>query len=158
MIRRAAADDADWIREVAATVYEQFGDYGTIIPAWMSHPGVLTFIETTDEGERRGFILVGFYEPPDAPQGSFVADLLAIAVVPAYQRQGVGSRLLEYAIELSTMAGDRVPVPELRLTVAHTNHPAQRLFEKAGFEVLDEQHGSYDGGQRAIRMRRWLKK
>lgn len=157
MIRRAAPEDSDWIRETAAEVYRHFGDYGRIIPSWMAHPGVLTFVEVDPEsGERRGFILLGFYEPSDVRAGQYVADLLAIAVSPAHQRRGIGRQLLEYAIDLATLAGRRVAVPEIRLTVADTNAPARRLFESVGFDVLDDHHGAYDGGQRAIRMRRRL--
>jgi ribosomal protein S18 acetylase RimI-like enzyme len=157
MIRRASSEDYAWIRETSSQVYLDFGDYGTIIPAWMAHPGVLTFVELDEEsGARRGFILVGFYEPPDVKRGDYVADLLAIAVAPEHQRHGIGGRLLEFAVDLATQAGRRVPVPEIRLTVAHTNEAAQKLFSRAGFLVLDANHGNYDGGQRAIRMRRWI--
>ncbi len=157
MIRRASPDDHAWIRETSSQVYLDFGDYGTIIPAWMAHPGVLTFVEQDDESAvRRGFILLGFYEPPDVKRGDYVADLLAIAVAPDHQRKGIGRTLLDFAVELASQAGRRVPVPELRLTVAHTNEAAQKLFSRAGFVILDANHGNYDGGQRAIRMRRWL--
>jgi ribosomal protein S18 acetylase RimI-like enzyme len=154
MIRRGLPDDDRWIRETAAQVYAPLGDYRTIIPSWMSHPGVLTFLDVDDaSGERRGFILVGFYEPSDAP-GQTVADLIAIAVAPAHHRRGVGDRLLAYALDIARLAGRRVTCREMRLTVADTNVAARRLFAKHGFEVLDAEHGTYDGGQRAIRMRR----
>jgi ribosomal protein S18 acetylase RimI-like enzyme len=157
VIRQSVPDDADWIRTVAAEVYAPLGDYGVIIPSWMAHPGVLTFVECDDkETHRRGFILIGFYVPNDMPRGALVADLLAIAVAAEHQRRGVGKILLTYAIDLARMAGERVPVPELRLTVADTNSGARKLFESFEFEVLDENHGSYDGGQRAIRMRHKL--
>jgi ribosomal protein S18 acetylase RimI-like enzyme len=68
----------------------------------------------------------------------------------------VGRRLLDYAIDLATLAGHRVAVSELRLTVADSNQRAQRLFRRCGFDVLDARHGAYDGGQVAIRMRRRL--
>jgi GNAT superfamily N-acetyltransferase len=131
MIRRALPGDAEWIRVTAAHVYAPLGDYGTIIPAWMEHAGVMTFVDD-EEGARRGFILVGFYDPGEPPSGvpgagaALVADLLAIAVAPEHQRLGVGTRLLHFAIDLATEAGrERVAVREMRLTVADTNlqHP-----------------------------------
>ena len=161
MIRRASPLDADWIRDTAAHVYASLGDYGRVIPGWVAHPGVVTYVETADDGGRRGFILLGFYAPWTVSEterssihpGELVADLLAIAVAPEQQRQGVGKRLLTYAIDLVREASVRAPVRELRLTVADTNLIAQKLFDSFGFEVLDENHGAYDGGQRAIRMR-----
>ncbi len=153
MIRRldlSLRDDSDWVRDTAQLVYASLGDYGIIIPGWMSHPGVLTYLEVDDAGTRRGFILLGFYEPGD--RKALVADLLAIGVSPDHQRQGVGRTLLEFALELSTEAARNSHVSEIRLTVAATNHPALALFHGAGFEVLDSHHGAYDGGQRAIRM------
>lgn len=162
-IRRATLRDDEWLRDTAGEVYAAFGDYRTIIPSWLSHPGVLTFVEQARGGVRRGFILLGFYEPSpplddDEPPSEYVADLLAIAVAPGFQSQGIGTRLIKYAIDLSALAGQRVPVPQMRLTVAHTNIGAQRMFARHGFRILDDEHGSYDGGQRAIRMHRSLDK
>ena len=162
MIRRCeGARDAEWVRRTAAVVYAELGDYGKIIPSWMAHAGVMTFVETADEdagdeATRRGFILIGFYEPEpgDLSRGLLVADLLAIAVAPEHQRRGVGRTLLTFAIDVATEAGRQAPVREIRLTVADTNAPALALFGSMGFEVLDANHGAYDGGQRALRMRR----
>jgi ribosomal protein S18 acetylase RimI-like enzyme len=154
MIRRldlAQRADSDWVRDTAQLVYAPLGDYGAIIPGWMSHPGVLTYLDVDETGARRGFILVGFYEPGDR-RAALVADLLAIGVAPEHQRQGIGRSLLEFALELSTEAATHSQVSEIRLTVAATNRPALALFRGAGFEILDEHHGAYDGGQRAIRM------
>jgi ribosomal protein S18 acetylase RimI-like enzyme len=160
MIRRAVAAESDFMTRTGAVVYAPLGDYARILPGWIAHPGVLSFVETDDAtpDRPRGFILLGFYTgwsdavPP--PAGQLVADLLAIAVAPEHQRHGIGSRLLDFAIELVEQAAVRTPVHELRLTVADTNHGAQKLFRSRGFEILDEHHGAYDGGQRAIRMRR----
>src|SRR5262249_60325465 len=106
MIRRASPLDADWIRDTAAHVYAALGDYGRVIPGWVAHPGVVTYVETADDGGRRGFILLGFYAPWTVSEterssihpGELVADLLAIAVAPGQQRQGVGQGLLTHAI------------------------------------------------------------
>lgn len=155
MIRRAKPADHAWIRDTAADVYRSLGDYATIIPSWLEHTGVLAYVEdAAAEGEprRRGFILLGFYEPETVPPGAYVADLLAIAVAPGFQRQGLGRHLLRYAIHVARLAGRENRVPEIRLTVAETNAAGRRLFSSSGFRVLDEDHGCYEGGQRAIRM------
>jgi ribosomal protein S18 acetylase RimI-like enzyme len=154
VIRRSSSGDHAWIQQTAATVYRPFGDYGSIIPAWLEHPGVIAYIEESEEAEpvRRGFILLGFYEMVGAPAGEYVADLLAIAVDPGHQRRGVGKVLLGYAIHVARLAGRHSRVPEIRLTVAETNAAGRRLFSGSGFHVVDENHGAYDGGQRAIRM------
>src|SRR5262245_202099 len=148
MIRRSdpLVGDPEWIRATAAEVYARLGDYGKIIPSWMSHPGVLTFVEAIDEGGaevRRGFILIGFYEPDDLVPARVVADLLAIAVAPDQQRRGVGRTLLEFAVDVAELAHPGAPVREIRLTVAEDNAPALALFRSTGFEVLDPEHGAY---------------
>jgi len=137
---------------LGSRVYRELGDYGSILPAWLRHPGVLPYVDETAEGFR-GFILVGFYTPEDTLPGAFVADLLAIAVEPHFQRRGVGRGLLAFAVEIAETTARSNNIPEMRLTVAETNVPGQRLFESSGFVVLNAEHGSYDGGQRAIRMR-----
>jgi ribosomal protein S18 acetylase RimI-like enzyme len=155
VIRRATKADFEWIRDTAADVYRALGDYATIIPSWLEHTGVLAYVEEAElDGQlaRRGFILLGFYEPETAPPGAYIADLLAIAVAPPYQRQGLGRYLLRYAIHVARLAGRENSVPELRLTVAETNDAGRRLFASTGFQALDEDHGCYEGGQRAIRM------
>jgi len=153
VIRRASAQDHPWIVDLAAGVYRALGDYRAIIPGWLDHSGVMPYLAETN-GRRLGFILLGFYVPSDAPRGAFVADLLAIAVEPDMQRQGIGRRLLDYAIEVAEAAARSNFVPQMRLTVAETNERAQSLFRSAGFAILDDEHGTYDGGQRAIRMQR----
>ena len=144
--------DHGWIAAVAGDVYGDLGDYATIIRSWLDHPGVLTYVD--EDVEPRGFTLLGFYEPSGTTPGAFVADLLAIAVAPGHQRQGIGTRLLEHAIQLAGVVGDSSGVAEIRLTVSETNAVGQRFFTSFGFRVMDQDHGRYDGGQRAIRMTR----
>lgn len=137
--------------DLAAEVYADLGDYGTILPSWLGHPGVLAYVDCCDEtGARRGFVLLGFYEPRE--HSAYVADLLAIAVEPGCQGQGIGKRLLGYVIHVAELAGKHNQVSEIRLTVADGNQAGQTLYRKTGFRILDEDHGAYDGGQRAIRM------
>lgn len=145
---------------MAADVYGELGDYGSIIRSWLAHPGVLTYLDEVREARgthvSRGFTLLGFYEPGTGQPGPYIADLLAIAVARPYQRNRVGTALLEHAIHLAGLATRAGRAVEMRLTVADTNQVGRRFFTSFGFQILDEDHGHYDGGQRAIRMVRQL--
>lgn len=149
MIRPANARDHDWIAELAAEVYRELGEYGSIMRSWLGYPGVVANI--WDEGEPRGFTLVGFYRPGDDPS-LYVADLLAIAVSPPYQRQGIGRQLLVHAIDIARLPGPEGSASEMRLSVAEHNRVGQKLFAAHGFVLLPDDFGTYDGGQRALRM------
>jgi ribosomal protein S18 acetylase RimI-like enzyme len=135
-------------------VYRELGDYRTIIPSWLDHPGVQTFVDVGDGDAPRGFILVGFYLPEAISSQTYIADLLAIAVAPEHQGQGVGRGLLGHAIEVARSARDSACVPEIRLTVSEHNAIARGMFERAGFRLMDKDYGTYDRGQRAFRMAR----
>ena len=162
MIRRAEIRDHPWIVATGAEAYRDLGDYTRILPSWLEQPGVLAWIDEDSHTHGRGFAMLGFYmEPAEAigngavPQ-QVVADLLALAVLPAYQRHGIGTRLLEHVIEVAERVAPSSRIHNLRLTVAEGNVIAQRMYERAGFRVVD---GSthYDRGQRALRMARPLR-
>ena len=161
MIRRAELRDHPWIVATGAEAYRDLGDYTRILPSWLEQPGVLAWIDEDAQNRGRGFAMLGFYmepnEPPrnGAPPQQVVADLLALAVLPAYQKQGIGTRLLQHVIEVAERVAPSSRIGHLRLTVAEDNVNAQRLYERAGFRVVD---GSthYDRGQRALRMARPL--
>src|SRR5215469_12777431 len=104
MIRRAEVQDYPWIVATGAEAYRDLGDYTRILPSWLEQPGVLAWIDHDARGRGRGFAMLGFYAE-DATGGRMpraqqvVADLLALAVLPANQRQGIGSHLLAHVIE-----------------------------------------------------------
>jgi ribosomal protein S18 acetylase RimI-like enzyme len=154
-IRRGSAADVELVRSIAVDVFSRFGDYGRILPGWLLHDGVLTHV--AEEGalpgpvQKLGYTMLGFYP---VPKEIFVADLLAIAVAPAAQGRGVGRHLLEHAIAHVRSAKRRLPLREMRLSVAEDNLRARRMFEKYGFHVLEGDHGWYDGGQLALHMTR----
>lgn len=140
----------EFVRTVAIEVFSHFGDYGRILPTWLLHDGVLTHV--AEDGERPvGYTMLGFYP---IPKDEFVADLLAIAVAPDAQGRGVGRRLLEHAIAQVHAARRRLPLRELRLSVADSNERARHLFDRFGFTLLEGDHGFYDGGQLALHMTR----
>jgi ribosomal protein S18 acetylase RimI-like enzyme len=151
-IRAGSAADLEFVRRVAVAVFSDFGDYGRIIPDWLANDGVLTYV-AEEEAVPVGFIMLGFYRVEGE---SYAADLLAIAVAPEAQSRGVGRRLLDHALATARATRRRLPVREVRLSVADTNARARRMFAAAGFVELDGEHGRYDGGQRALHMMKRL--
>jgi ribosomal protein S18 acetylase RimI-like enzyme len=158
MIRRAEVQDHPWIVATGAEAYADLGDYTRILPSWLEQPGVLAWIDHDVQGRGRGFAMLGFYTEdhvrPDARQ-QVIADLLALAVLPIYQRKGIGARLLSHVIDVAERVAPSSHIAQLRLTVAENNTGAQRLYARAGFHIV-EGSATYDRGQRALRMVRPL--
>lgn len=152
LIRRGGEADTDFVRAIAERVFRHLGDYGRILPGWLANDGVVTHIAELDE-RPLGYTMLGFYP---VARGDYVADLLAIAVAPSEQGRGIGRLLLEHAIAHARTARRRLPVRELRLSVADSNARARRLFVRHGFRLLPGDHGLYDGGQIALHMTRKL--
>lgn len=167
MIRRAELADHPWIVATGAEAYADLGDYTRILPSWLEQPGVLAWIDHDIQNRGRGFAMLGFYlehnepRPPGQPtpqrmqSSQVVADLLALAVLPAFQRHGIGTKLLHHVIEVAERVAPSSKIHSLRLTVAETNTSAQRLYARNGFRVVDGS-ATYDRGQRALRMVRAL--
>src|SRR5581483_4461116 len=122
------------------------------LPGWLLHEGVLTHLAELDD-RPLGYTMLGFYP---VTRGEYVADLLAIAVAPAHQGAGLGRQLLEHAIAQARAARRRLPIREMRLSVADSNARARRLFVQLGFRLMQGDHGLYDGGQIALHMSRKL--
>src|ERR1700750_294371 len=105
MIRRAEVTDHPWIIATGAEAYADLGDYTRILPSWLEQPGVLAWIDADVQARGRGFAMLGFYMEDPSNQGGpatqVVADLLALAVLPAQQSRGIGTKLLEHVIEVA---------------------------------------------------------
>jgi ribosomal protein S18 acetylase RimI-like enzyme len=158
MIRRAEIQDHPWIVATGAEAYADLGDYTRILPSWLEQPGVLAWIDHDLQGRGRGFAMLGFYTEEGSTSGGgqlVIADLLALAVLPAFQRRGLGSKLLDHVIEVAERVAPASHISQLRLTVAEHNTGAQRLYARTGFHVV-EGAATYDRGQRALRMVRPL--
>ena len=155
MIRRAETADHPWIIATGAEAYRDLGDYTRILPSWLEQPGVLAWIDQDLQGRGRAFAMLGFYMEAPSASSEVVADLLALAVLPAFQKRGIGAKLLTHVIEVAERVAPSSHIAALRLTVAEMNLPAQRLYLRAGFRVVDGS-ATYDRGQRALRMSRPL--
>ena len=143
-IRRGAARDRTFIRELSARVFARFGNYETTLPVMAGRPEVYTLIVEADR-ERIGFAMYSFEAPA-------AADLLAIAVLPEWQFHGAGKLLLD-GVEAAVRdcVGEAVEA-SVRLSVAQDNIAGRRLFERCGYQYHPEEQGVYPGGQLSIAM------
>jgi len=78
--------------------------------------------------------------------------VISVAVLPQYQRKGIGQALLEEAMtRMKTYKAK-----ECYLEVRISNTPAISLYEKLGFETAKTAHGYYADGEDAAIMTRKL--
>ena len=81
------------------------------------------------------------------------ADVLTIAVAPAWQRGGVGT-LLMTALEAEAR---RRGAGELLLEVRADNEPAKTFYGRHGFERIAVRRKYYGGGRDGLVLRKWLR-
>ncbi len=146
-IRSARSEDEEFVAAIAGEVFALYGDYRPLLPRWFRVPGVMTFISENEQG-RTGYLMLAFFREMD----HLIGDVLAIAVVPDYQNRGIGRMLRQHALLVCEQASERSPIRAVRLSVAHTNARARHLFESCGFQLLEGDFGTYEGGQKALHM------
>ncbi len=95
--------------------------------------------------ERRTRALLTGHEPEELPP---VGHILNVAVDPAFRRQGLGQRLLEYALEYSRKLG----ASRVELEVRTGNETAIALYQKYGFEIRELLPCYYSNGEDAFLM------
>ncbi len=82
-----------------------------------------------------GIALRGLKLRPYASHADSTTEIFAsVAVVEAWQGQGIGTALLQRQIEVARQKGRK----RCRLNVAISNPGAQRLYERLGFQVVEE--------------------
>jgi ribosomal-protein-alanine N-acetyltransferase len=74
-----------------------------------------------------------------------VAWIATLGVHPAYQRQGIGARLLA---EVEA----RLTLPRIKLTVRQSNLSAIKLYEKFGYRSVHAREGYYASGETGVVM------
>jgi GNAT superfamily N-acetyltransferase len=118
-LRNATTDDAAFALHVTEACMRVYAEQ-----TWGTWNGLADFDPATDmvvESDGRGIGLIGV----DRRQKLWVLEKLYL--LPAYQRQGIGSLLLKSLIEEAK--SERAV---LRLTVLEVN-PARRFYERHGF-------------------------
>lgn len=138
-VRRAEPRDADALVELARAVgtepggwlittndWRSAGDERRYLKAIRRYAHAAVFVAEAEDGELVGRLSVA---RDQHPASMHVADL-GLMVEAESRRQGVGSALLEAAVEWAREAGVR----KLELHVFPHNEAAIALYEKFGFE------------------------
>ena len=138
IIRPATEGDLDFVRGLSNQVFSVFGDYDEMVLHWIKNPDCVSAVYVKDGSRPLGFVVLSLA----------IGEILAIAVAPEYQRNGIGSALLHYLEFLVAQRGVKI----LLLHTAQENDAAQAFFLKAGFEVVGNQSKYYPKGQTALVM------
>lgn len=105
---------------------------------------VLTFPDVVRLKAMEDSQMIGFIAGDPRPSQDF-SWIATIAVLPAYQRRGIGRALL-HACEA------QLKTSSLRLSVRATNHEAISLYKQEGYHTMNVWKAYYDDGEDAIVM------
>lgn len=144
MIQRRPAAAGD-LPAIAALDLVLFGPDAWSEESWgveIDNPRRHLAVATEEDGELVGYA-VTLLPAADADP----AELLRLGVDPAFQRRGVGSRLLTDAV--TAARGSR-----MLLEVAADNVTAIKLYLRQGFAVIDWRPQYYRSGADAVIMQR----
>jgi ribosomal-protein-alanine N-acetyltransferase len=146
-----AADDNDlgFISQLSSEVFLEYGNYDEIVPAWFSEPGVITVVIVEDTYSL-GFAMLSVESRTG--DGALSAHLLAIAVDPGHQGNGLGSALLSHMEEVA----DNLGIGQVHLYTADVNRQALSFFQRAGYKVIGSEKRYYSEGQSALAMAKKL--
>ena len=86
--------------------------------------------------------LIGFIAA-DLRRMQQTAWIATLAVLPEYQKAGLGSALLE-------TCESQINLPRIRLSVRQSNHPAIQLYKKHTYQQVDTWRAYYKGGDDAL--------
>jgi L-phenylalanine/L-methionine N-acetyltransferase len=120
-----SAEPEGWLISVAGE-WRSAGDERRFLKALRRYPHAAVFVAEREDGTLVGRLSVG--RDPH-PASTHVADV-GLMVAQAARRQGVGTALMEAAVEWARQAGVR----KLELHVFPWNDAALALYEAFGFE------------------------
>ena len=158
-IEPARPEDVVAVGEISESAFEDYGEYGKIVAKFFTSQGVTTYVARVG-ADVVGFVMLGFLPWSGVTEegNPWISDLLAIAVVPGQRRRGIGGALMRQVFQLVEEMSEWRDVKEIQLTCAQGNQAGLEFFKKYGFSVIDPNHGSYSGGQPALRLARRLER
>jgi ribosomal protein S18 acetylase RimI-like enzyme len=148
-IRTADPGDLPFVCDLSRRAFRRYGPYEEILPRWfISGLSMVVLAET--RGGPVGFAMMTRMAHRGA--GAETAEIMAIAVEPARQGQGVGQTLME-ALEAKAKEAS---IRRLILHTATDNKAAKGLFSLLGFRVIATRKCFYPQGQDGLMMEKML--
>jgi len=125
---------SEWSEQIA-TLYQaaypdKAPDEAKLLIRLMQSPACFGVVASID-GQGTAFILL--------LQSGEEADILEVCVDPAYQGQGLGTKLMDRAISLSVQR----KIVQICLEVASDNKAAIQLYQQAAFVQISTRYGYY---------------
>lgn len=108
------------------------------LAAVLTFPNVIR-LKALHEREMIGFVAG---DPRPSQDFSWIA---TIGVLPDYQRQGIGRRLLH-------LCEEQLPTTRVRLSVRISNENAIQLYRQEGYQTINIWESYYDDGSDAVVM------
>ena len=144
-IHAAGAADMDFVERLSGIAFRRYGSYQRVIAQWFQSKMTETIIGQMD-GRPAGFAMIGMIR--DEASAQDICEILAIAVSPAKQHQGIGQMLLK-AVEKKA---SEWPVERIFLHTAKDNIAARGLFTQNGYVSSGMKANFYPEGQDAMVM------
>jgi ribosomal protein S18 acetylase RimI-like enzyme len=141
----ADSGDLPFVCDLSRRAFRRYGRYEEILPRWFISGLSMVVLAETRRGPV-GFAMMA--RMADQGEGPGTAEIMAIAVEPATQGQGVGHALMEALEKKAREASIR----RLILHTATDNMAAKALFSRLGFSVAEARKGFYPQGQDALMM------
>ncbi len=137
-IRKFEPSDADEILKIAQVLNSPASDWSEItLRAWLQKQNCLVFWDHFV----RGFVIYSLQKE--------VSEILAFAVNPQCQRQGIGNALFKKYLSVIKCLGS---INEVWLELHVLNTGAQNFYHSLGFTKVGERKSYYSDGQSAVLM------
>jgi ribosomal protein S18 acetylase RimI-like enzyme len=138
-LRRATLFDLRALHRLEAVIFPRDAYPYLDLALMFLWPGIINIKVVAPDGALAGFASCSRGLSPERGW------IITLGVAPTHQRRGLGAYLL-------TVCEQRLKRPSMRLTVRQGNIPAIRLYERTGYQTIEQRWGYYRDGEAGLIM------